>query len=115
MRSTTVLLPVLGLLSGLSLASPTIAARALAAPAHLELDSISAAQVNDTDVSKRTVDAAASPAHLAGNLLAAENINATETAERNIAEPARLVGELISADNVNSTSAVKRALGTVGD
>lgn len=115
MRSTTFLLPVLGLLSGVSLASPTISAKALAAPAHLDLESASAAKVNATEVSKRVTNAAAAPAHIVGDLLAVENVNATETSKRNAAEPAHLAGELVSADKVNSTSVVKRALGAVSD
>jgi hypothetical protein len=115
MRSTTFLLPLLGLLSGLSLASPTIAVRTLAAPAHLDLESVSAAQVNATEASKRATNAAAARAHIVGDRLAAENVNATETSKRNAAEPAHLARELVSADKVNSTSVVKRALGAVSD
>ncbi|KAK1768233.1 hypothetical protein QBC33DRAFT_536611 [Phialemonium atrogriseum] len=83
MRSTITLLPILGLLSGLALATPAPVVATLAAPTHL-----------------------------VGEPLAADSVNATEVGRRTVAEPPHLTVALVSADAVNSTSAgvVKRAI-----
>lgn len=114
MRANVAILPVMGLLSGLTVATPLFGARDLVAPGPLGFDPISAAQVNATKVVKKESTISA-PSRLVNDLLAADTVNVTKVGKRDTDSPVHLDVEFLSANEINSTTVVRRVIGAVSE